>query len=55
MGYAKTESSAKRRVAMKRALRKIGVSLNSNITTAKLEELYKKHLNKAPPNRNKYE
>ena len=55
MGYAKTEASAKRRVAMKRALRRIGVSLDSDITTAKLEALYKKHLNKTPPSRNKYE
>lgn len=54
MGYAKSEAGAKRRVAMKRALRRLGVSLDSDITTAKLEILYRKHLDKVPPSIDKY-
>ena len=54
MGYAKTEAGAKRRVAMKRALRRLGVNVQSDATTKDLETLYRKHLEKAPPSINKY-
>ena len=49
MGYAKTEEGAKRRVAMKRALRRKNVSVDNDITNKALEALYRKHLHKAPP------
>ena len=54
MSYAKTEAGAKRRVAMKRALRRKGISIESDITTSELDRLYHKHLNKALPPYDKY-
>lgn len=54
MGYAKTSAGAKRRVAMKRALRRLGVSIKSDTTTTELVKLYRKHLGKAPPSIEKY-
>lgn len=49
MGHARTEKGAKRRISMKRALRRKGIDVKSDITNKKLEELYCKHLRKAPP------
>lgn len=54
MGYARTEASAKRRVAMKRAIRRLGVDVKSDVTTKNLEKMYRKHLGKAPPSIEKY-
>ncbi len=54
MGYAKTKPGAKRRVAMKRALRRKGVLIPTDISNDKLEQLYRKHLNKTPPSYEKY-
>ena len=54
MSYAKTLAGARRRAAMKGALRRKGVSVPTDITNKKLEKLYRKHLKKAPPSYKKY-
>lgn len=41
MAYAKTEEGAKKRVALKRALRKKGIAVKNNTTTANLKKMYK--------------
>jgi len=54
MGYARTQAGAKRRSAMKRALRRLEIEMDGDITTRKLENLYRKHIQKAPPSIEKY-
>ena len=54
MSYAKTEAGAKRRVAMKRAIRRLGIKVPSDITNELLEKMYRRYLNKAPPSYEKY-
>ena len=41
MAYAKTQADAKKRVALKRALRKTGIAVKNNTTTANLKKMYK--------------
>ena len=54
MGGARTQAGAKRRVAMKRALRKKGIKVDPNATNKLLENKYRKHMKKAPPSYSKY-
>lgn len=41
MAYAKTQAAAKKRVALKRALRKKGIAVKNNTTTANLKKMYR--------------
>lgn len=54
MGSARTQAGAKRRVAMKRALRGKGLKVNPNATNKWLEDKYRKHMKKTPPSYSKY-
>lgn len=41
MVYAKTQAGARTRVALKRALRKKGISVKKNTTTVNLKKMFK--------------
>lgn len=49
MGYARTQRGARRRVIMKHALRREGLTVKSKITNKKLERLYRRVTGKRPP------
>lgn len=51
---ARTQAGAKRRVAMKRALRSKGHKVKKNITNKALEKKYREKLKKAPPSYEKF-
>ena len=49
MGKARTKAGAKRRVTMKRAVRRTGRKVPSDITNKKLEAQYRKYVGKPVP------